>query len=153
MKKRRIFTISVVSLALLVLLYIMTPYQIIRVQGDSMTPALKHNDWAVIKKTKNITRDDIVVMSSKRLNNGSDDYIIKRIKGIEGDTITIKDFTLTINNETWQLNDYIDPKAYTMQKDYIFVLGDNHNESLDSKNVGPLPKNIVQGKIVFPLYD
>lgn len=88
--------------------------------------------------------------------------LIKRVIGVPGDEIEIRDNVLYINGIA-QTEDYarIDPYAnivlneyfekMTIPADKLFVLGDNRGESMDSRSFGLIDNSWVEGKAVFRL--
>lgn len=105
-----------------------------------------------------IKRFDIVVIDSES------SLIIKRIIGIPGDYIKYKDNKLYINDEYYK-EDYLDGDTITgdfslkeiTKKDkipegYYFVLGDNREESKDSRMIGLIKKEQIQGKAKLTLF-
>lgn len=82
---------------------------------------------------------------------------IKRIIGVEGDTIHIEENGIYVNGE--KLNyDYLQNSFETkniffndivVPTGYVFVMGDNASESLDSRNFGCIPMDKIEGKVIF----
>lgn len=86
--------------------------------------------------------------------------LIKRVIGVPGDKIEIRDNVLFINNEP--VTEYyarIDPEMgivlngnmepVVVQKGQLFVMGDNRGQSMDSRNFGVIDMGWVEGKAVF----
>src|SRR5690554_3765805 len=113
------------------------------VNGKSMEPTIYHEDRVLVYKTDKINHGDIVVFYSEIFNK----RLVKRVIGLEGDTIAIK-YDNEINAyEVWRNGerleeDYIsEPMLKTYQEIEVevpegkmFFLGDNRNWSLDSHN-------------------
>ncbi|MFC1962832.1 signal peptidase I, partial [Chloroflexota bacterium] len=79
---------------------------------------------------------------------------IKRIVGIPGDTVEIKNGSLYLNGNMVEEPYIREPIHYTFSSqtvpaDYYFVLGDNRNSSVDSHAAGPLPRTSIVGKAWF----
>jgi len=138
------------------------------VKGDSMVPNFFSGDYLIIDEISyrldSPQRGDVVVF--KYPKNPSHRFI-KRIIGLPGETVEIKDSQITIydkNNQKQVLNEIIylpDVKGTTYgnlqvvlgEKEY-FVLGDNRSYSSDSRAWGPVPKENIIGKVfvrIFPL--
>lgn len=126
------------------------------VLGNSMYPTLHEKDRLFANKIplyfSGAKRGEIVVIEAPDISNR--DYI-KRVIGIEGDTITILDGQVYLNGDALT-EDYLEGETYThvygenyweVPEGYIFVLGDNRNEgaSKDSRYFGCIPESSVKG--------
>ena len=128
--------------------YIATP---VRVDGDSMNPTLKNGQILILNKMdKEFDRMDIVVFDYKG------ERLIKRVIGLPGEKVEIKDNKLYINGE--EVNDYSDnvkTKDYklnvTIPEGYYFVLGDNRSNSADSRIIGLISNEEIKGSVLFRL--
>ncbi|NLM10991.1 MAG: signal peptidase I [Clostridiaceae bacterium] len=85
--------------------------------------------------------------------------LIKRVIAIEGDTVDIRDGQVYINNEllTEPYVKGFTPKMeldcpFTVPEGHIFVMGDNRENSLDSRSFGPVDTRSVEGKAIFRVY-
>ena len=124
------------------------------VRGDSMLPTLHENDYLIINKIgykvgepKN--GDVIVFKSDLEQNDGTNKDLVKRIIGIEGDRIIIKDGKVYINDkelksDVYGITDYIDypgiaEEPITLGDDEYFCLGDNRPVSQDSRYEEDVP--------------
>ncbi len=126
----------------------------VRVDGFSMRPTLQDGEYILVNKLAyklgEPKRGDIIVFIFP-VNPAED--LIKRIIGIPGDTVTIKDGVLTVNGAV--VNEpYINaPPAYNgtwqVPEGNLFVLGDNRNDSRDSHQWGLLPIQNVIGRSVL----
>ncbi len=86
--------------------------------------------------------------------------LIKRVIGVPGDEIEIRDNVLYVNGQK-QEEDYarIDPyenivlngsvNSFTVPEGKLFVLGDNRGESMDSRSFGVIDRSWVEGKAIF----
>ncbi|MBE5901913.1 MAG: signal peptidase I [Lachnospiraceae bacterium] len=134
------------------------------VVGQSMRETLQDGDNLVVDKisyrVKNPERFDIIVFPYEY---GEDTYYIKRIIGLPGETVQItEDGEIEIDGETLE-EDYgrqvmDDPglaaKPIKLGKDEYFVLGDNRNESEDSRyeDVGLIKKKNIIGRAILRIY-
>ena len=139
----------------------------IAVKGESMLPTLADKDRLVISKVTSIDRFDIIVFQAP----DQDENYIKRVIGIPGDTVEIKDDVLYINGKAYKeayvnkninrtiynketgdfhLQDYTSEK--TIPEGYYFVLGDNRWKSNDSREFGLISSKSIIGEVKFRYY-
>ncbi len=135
------------------------------VKQTSMQPTFNPNDYVILYKraysNKMPKRGDVIVFESSILDqNGKDKLLIKRVIGLPGDIITIKDDKLYINGNIYEedyLKDGITPGLIDNLKvpdGEFFVMGDNRVVSLDSRSeeVGTIKKSRIRGKAVIRLF-
>lgn len=153
--------------AVLLILIVFTFFvRVVGVNGESMMPTLQHGDWLTVSAvTTEVERGNIVVVTQPNTLN---EPLIKRVIAKGGDTINI-DFdtgTVTVNGEV-QNEPYIaeltarkgDFKGETViPEGYLFVMGDNRNNSLDSRfdTIGLIDERYVLGVAqvrIFPFGD
>lgn len=130
------------------------------VLGNSMYPTLQEKDRLFANKIplyfSSPDRGEIVVLKAPDVANK--DYI-KRVIGIEGDTVAIVDGKVYLNGQLLK-EDYIEEGLYTeiygenyweVPKDHVFVLGDNRHEgaSKDSRFFGCVPLDSIKGITSF----
>ena len=132
------------------------------VDGPSMQPTLHDKDNVFMEKItpnlKNFNREEIIVFDS---NNENHDSYVKRIIGVAGDKIEIKDGHVYLNGSLLK-EDYLDPNTitepitpttqYTVPEGYVFVLGDNRGNSTDSRILGPISIKDIQGHVVVRVF-
>ena len=150
----------IVSIAIAVVLALGIRYFIVElylVDGPSMRPTLQSAERLVVNKFiyrfRAPERGEILVFRYPR--DPSRDFI-KRVIAVPGDTIEIKDGRVYVNstilNEPYILSktrgDY--PLA-TVPEGHIFVMGDNRNNSEDSRfaDVGFVPYELIKGKAIL----
>lgn len=152
-KKEILDWIETIAIALLIAFlirnFLFQPY---RVQMGSMLPTLKENNLIIVNKItyrlNDPKRGDIVVFHPP---NGSKSPYVKRIIALPGETIEIRNGEILINGIPIE-EDYISiatPGVYgplTLGKDEYFVMGDHRNNSLDSREFGPISKESIIGK-------
>jgi signal peptidase I len=126
----------------------------IRVDGASMEPTLQSGEFVIVNKLAywfgDPTLGDVIVFHFPR---DPDQEYIKRIIGLPGDQVEIKDGSVFVNGQVLS-EDYIAASpvynvSTEVPEDSLFVLGDNRNNSSDSHNWGPVPLDHVIGKASF----
>ena len=128
-------------------------YGIAGVRGNSMYPAIDAGDWIVFSRTGTYQRGDIVIFHADE--RYGDDYI-KRIAGLPGETVDIDETGRVLIDgraieEPYAMGATMRKEggAYpeTLKSDEYYVLGDNRENSLDSRNYGAVSKNRILGKV------
>lgn len=132
-------------------------YQPVRVEGTSMQPELRDQDRLFINKFayhfESISRGDVVVFHYPR--DPSKSYI-KRVIALPGDTLWIDDGQVYVNSKAIK-EPYV-PKRYrddrsmpevVIPPNEYFVMGDHRSISSDSRDFGPVPRNLIYGKAAF----
>jgi len=150
------------GLALLLRLVWVEP---VRVDGNSMLNTLTSGEVMITTKwnsINNLARFDVVACKFP----GRNEIFIKRIIGLPGETMEIRDGELYINGE-WVdqpfdlMRDIYDfpSDAYSNKNtvvppDHYFVMGDNRNNSNDSRNIviGALPRSMMKGHVRFVIF-
>ncbi|MFA5633720.1 MAG: signal peptidase I [Candidatus Dojkabacteria bacterium] len=154
----------VVALVISIVLYIfiMTPHEVL---GNSMYPTYKNGEYLMANKVtyrfKEPQRGDVIIF---KYSNTQD--FIKRIVGLPGDTVMLKDGQLYINGRILDESAYLDNSMYTNGGDFLkegeskeipegeyFVCGDNRTHSSDSRTFGSISKEDIKGKawiVYFP---
>ena len=130
-------------------------FGVVIVNGSSMNPTLHDGQILVgCKKCKdNIAPGDIVVAKITRFDTRKEEIIIKRVIAVENQTISIDYGQVFINGEKLE-EDYIisdgteNMKAVTIGEGEVFLLGDNRNNSLDSRIQGAIKLEDVLMKIL-----
>ncbi len=132
-------------------------YQPVRVEGTSMLPRLEDHDRLFINKfvyhLERINRGDIVVF---RYPEDEEKSYIKRVIGLPGDRLRIIHGQVYINglpiSEPYVPEMYRDERSYaelTIPPDHYFMMGDHRSISSDSRDFGPVARELIYGKAVF----
>ena len=148
----------------LVFLQLLTPTL---VREHSMENTLHQNDYLFVSRRhyswfgNDLQRGDIITFDSELTTGlGMKKILVKRIIGLPGDKISISDGKVYINGEAqeepYTKDGYTSTTMdeVTVPEGYIFVLGDNRQNSTDSRSpeVGFIDINRIRGKVVFRLF-
>ena len=132
-------------------------YQPVRVEGTSMLPMLEDQDRLFINKIAyrvgDIHRGDVVVFEYPRDHTKS---YIKRVIALPGDRLRIADGQVYVNGvllkEPYVPNRFADDRSQPEQvlpSHEYFVMGDHRSISSDSREFGPVDRDLIYGKAVF----
>lgn len=156
-KKELIIYGSIILAIILIRTFIVTP---VRVNGTSMYSTLNDGEIMILNKINykftDIKRFDIVVVKTE--NN----KIIKRVIGLPGETLKYEDNVLYINGQEVK-ESYLKEKTEDFNinelgykkipQDCYFVMGDNRDNSNDSRIIGCVKRKQIKGKtslVIFP---
>lgn len=136
------------------------------VSGASMYPTLHNGDRMVLSKVGDVHRFDVVILKAPDENV---EYI-KRVIGMPGDTVEMKNGVLYINGKKVD-QPFINTEALAKQTVFIddftlesltgeakvpegkyFVLGDNRGVSKDSRMIGYIDRSAIEGKAVYTIW-
>ena len=148
-----------VAAALVVIFIIFTFFfRAVNVVGRSMMPTLSDGDWLLVSDESEYEHGDIIIITQP---NDRNEPLVKRIIAKGGETIDIDFSTHEVKVNGKLLNEpYIKaPTAlsydvefpYTVPEGCVFAMGDNRNDSLDSRSssIGPIDERYILGKCVF----
>ena len=149
--------VVIIVVVVLIRTFIATP---VIVDGDSMLPNLKDNQIMILYKLpKELKRFDIVV--AEHTVEGTKESLVKRVIGLPGEDVEYKDNKLYINDEVVSEDFIIEETAdfnlaslgyLEIPDGHYFVVGDNRDDSLDSRILGLIPEEDIEGKSVFSLF-
>lgn len=148
------------SIFLVIYIFLFRPFQ---VSGDSMYPTFKNGEYILTNlialRTNGVQRGDVIVF--KAPPDREKDFI-KRVIGLPGDTVLLKDGFVYINDKKLDESAYLhsdvrtyggsflkDGEPYTIPAGNYIVMGDNRPFSSDSREWGLLPANMIIGKSFF----
>lgn len=126
--------------------------QATRVEGQSMEPTLHNNERLIIEKVSyrlhEPQRGDIIVLKPQRRGTVP---LIKRVIGLPGETVEIKDNLVYINGTALDEEYLTQPtkgnmSAHLVPEEHVLVLGDNRGASNDSRAFGMVPYEDIIGK-------
>jgi signal peptidase I len=150
----------VVALAFVVFLYlfIASPHEVI---GRSMENDFYDGEYLIADKVSykisEPKRGDVVIFQKTE----TVDYI-KRVIGVYGDTVEVRDGHYYINGELADESGYLDSDVYTEPGNFlsegeifevpegkVFLSGDNREHSSDSRSFGPIDIDVIKGKAII----
>jgi len=148
-------TLEIVLISLILFLGINTMSARIRVESVSMQPTLFAGNFVVVNKLTyqfgEISRGDIIVF--RYPPDPKQDPYIKRVIGLPGDTIMVEGNEVLINgiriSEPYLATQTQQGGKWTVPSDALFVMGDNRNNSSDSRAWGVVPIKNVLGKAIL----
>lgn len=164
MKKIAAFIIEIIKIAVIAAVIVIPVryylFQPFFVRGQSMDPNLENGDYLIIDEIsyrfKEPDRGEVIVFKYPQDNS---QRFIKRIIGLPGETVEIKNKKITIydhnGSEILDESDYLfglqtgGKIKITLDQDQYFVLGDNRPFSYDSRRFGPVSKEDIIGKAVI----
>jgi signal peptidase I len=172
-----LFSWLIIPLGIIILihLFVLQPYHVV---GSSMVPSLREPDYLIISKLGQTRatilrafgndqayipkRGEIIVFHFPK---DPKEVFVKRVVGIPGDHVVIKDGRVAVYNSAWPKginpDDTYEPSGTTTQIDTdvivpagnVFVMGDNRlpSQSFDSREWGELPSSYIIGNAVMRL--
>ncbi len=170
LEKTRLFSISIgIVTALLVWLFIARPFI---VNGISMYPTFNNSDssigdYLIVELLSYVVSDpkrgDVVVFKGP-IEKGAEKHLLKRIIALPNEKITLSSGGIEIMDESGREisfdEDYLNNedviayeyREFTLKDNEYFLMGDNRNNSFDSRVWGPLNKDKIIGKVFVRLY-
>ena len=151
--------IIIIIIILFLMLYVVSVTQVV---GSSMSPTLKDEEVLILNKFQyrffDIKRGDIVSLDYEDAK-----YLIKRIIGLPGETVKIVNNQLYINDKIYEEEYLANDLNYDdfsladlgyskIPEDMYLVLGDNRENSLDSREIGLIKKEDINGKISLRIW-
>ena len=152
---------STFALGIFVVVYLFF-FQVGIVNGASSYPTVIDGERFITDKVSyrfhDPARGDFVVVNSPKNPNID---LIKRVVGLPGETIMISEGLVFVDGKYFQ-EDYLEPGVKTYPESFLqekitftiplnnfFVLGDNRSHSSDSRDFGPVPRELIVGKAVL----
>src|SRR4051794_7591397 len=155
--------VGLVILALIIALLIKTfLFQAFFIPSESMVPTLKVHDRVLVNKLSYklhpVHRGDIVVFKAPEGSDPGIDDLVKRVIGLPNETVAAHGGHIYIDGQ--ELPETYLPKgtttstfsAVTLKPDHYWVMGDNRNNSKDSRVFGPITKHNIVGRVFFRIW-
>jgi len=155
------FFLLAALIVLPVRLYIAQPFV---VNGDSMVSTFQSGEYLIVDEIsyrfREPMRGDVIIL---RYPRDPSKFFIKRIVGLPGETLFLKDGSVTVTNAD-------NPEGFTLSEEYIssvrigefinitleddeyFVMGDNRKDSSDSRIWGPITDEHIVGRAFLRLF-
>lgn len=138
--------------------------QSFRVDGESMEPSFLEDEFIMVNKLtyrfSDPRRGDVIIFNPPKEHVGRDYPFIKRVIGLPGETVEIRDYEIYINDRLLVEKPVMEkPKTRDMgpvrvEEGHYFVLGDNRDNSSDSTAWGTVPRDNIIGRswmVYWPL--
>ncbi|MDP2812650.1 MAG: signal peptidase I [bacterium] len=147
-----VIKVVLISLAIIlpIRLFLVQPFY---VEGASMEPNFFQNEYLIIDEISyrfnEPQRGEVIIFKSPQ---DSRSYFIKRVIGLPGEKVKVKDGRIFINGQELAevyINNFSseDNEEIIIAQDEYFVLGDNRINSLDSRSFGPIKKTSIIGRV------
>ncbi len=156
------FTLIAVFITIIFRTYIAQPFI---VSGGSMDPTFRDKQYLIVDqltyRLEEPKRSDVVIF---RYPNNPKVFYIKRVIGLPGEKVVVKNGIINITNSENPDGVVIDDKyveesrrsaddfTVTLREGEYFVMGDNRRESSDSRSWGPLEKKYIMGRPILRLF-
>ena len=156
-------------------------FQSYEVDGSSMETTLQNHDRLIVSKLPHTfsritgndyipNRGDVIIFNTTAIqdgrNNGGSKQLIKRVIGLPGDRVVVKDEGITVYNTQYPEGfnpDKAEPYGdvikntpgdidVTVRAGEVFVCGDNRTNSTDSRIIGTIPSKDIIGKLMLRIY-
>jgi signal peptidase I len=171
--------ITALIIAVVIKTFLVQPFWI---PSESMLPTIQVNDRVMVNKLAykwgEPQRGDVVVFRDPReeeieetipeavirsvleavgIRTRGHEDLIKRVIGLPGETVEVKDNRVVINgtplDEPYLVDVFMpDEPAITISADQVFVMGDNRNASFDSRRFGPIPLDDLVGEAFVTIW-
>ena len=153
-KEQGVFTLVLLLVAVLIVLFFLLRFVVgtSRVDGSSMDPTLIDGQMIIFTRIHaSYDAGDIVCLS---MPNG--DNYVKRVVAVPGDVVELKEGKLYVNGvvaDSFGHGQTLPQEAsisypYTLEKNKYFLLGDNRENSVDSRSFGAVYRGQILGKVI-----
>jgi len=148
-----------VAVALAIVMFVLVAPEVN--EGSAMSPTIDDGQVLVVSKTSYSAkrgapeRDQIVILEKTTAQDLYEDNIIARVAGLPGETVEIKDGKVYIDGEEYITESGIagadEELTVTLTEDQVFLLCDNREETIDSRNeaLGPVDMKDIKGNVLI----
>lgn len=166
-EKRRLTRVLIKGAVVIVILLFglllrVLAYESVLVTSGSMNPLLRRGDYTLVDHRIALRsawqRGDVVVFKKPENWDGADETLVKRVVGLPGETVAILTGRVLVNGKVLReayLGEMPEPQdvppVILRAKEY-FVMGDNRNNSSDSRENGPIEETDIQGRMTMKLW-
>lgn len=155
--------VAVIIIVKLIQAFVVQPFI---VDGGSMLPTFHDKEFLLVDKFSYLvgkpSRGDVMIFKfyEGAANQYTGKYLIKRVIGLPGDRVVVKNAITTIYNEK-NPDGFVVDESYVVHKDYLknidvtldsthyFMMGDNRAESYDSRSWGALDQKEIRGQVLL----
>lgn len=136
---------KVLVVAVLLLVVAWHNFSLVRVTGGSMSPTIESDSLVLVYRSTKAERGGIV------LSGFGNKLVVKRVIGLPCETIEFRHGLLFVDGKR-VIEDYVygltSDFSCVLGEDEVFLIGDNREESTDSRNYGPVPAGSLKGRVV-----
>jgi signal peptidase I len=132
------------------------------VTSGSMEPVLTRGDYTLVDHRVAIRgsweRGDVIIFESPEEWQGPEATLVKRVIGMPGEKVSILSGRVLINDQPIaepylkELPEPEDMQPVVLSRSQYFVMGDNRNNSDDSRNNGPVEEKYIRGRVLSRLW-
>lgn len=150
-KKEKIIFVVLISFCILFLATVRS----YAIMDDSMYPNFKSGSRVIVLNLYGLNglfanRGTVVIINNRFVEKDVTSTLVKRIIAVSGDTLSFDGGKLLLNGAVLpEKINFFENKEISIPEKSSFVLGDNANYSIDSRDFGPISANDIRGIVLF----